>query len=76
MGSAGAKTRSKGNITEILLTKRNATDAQLDAAATLLRLLYIRDLRALQAQVDGAVVAVQELTANPCTDARLGRVGR
>jgi hypothetical protein len=102
----------------------------VDAAATLLRLCYIQDLRALQSQVtparwqpvlrvcaagvgfhprlgvpiarpllaaaatavrppaqrwppgllrlqvDGAIVAVQEMTANPRTDACLGKVGR
>ncbi len=51
-------------------------DAKLDAAATLLRMLYIKDLRALQSQIDAAVVAVQEYTANPRADAALGKVGR
>ncbi len=34
-------------------------DAKIDAAATVLRMLYIRDLRALQTQIDQAIVAVQ-----------------
>jgi RLL motif containing protein 1 len=51
-------------------------DAAVDTAAALLRLLYLRDLRALQSAVDAAVVEVQEYTANPRTDSSLGRVGR
>lgn len=34
-------------------------DAQVDAAATVMRMLFIRDLRQLQTQVDDAIVAVQ-----------------
>lgn len=51
-------------------------DASLDVAATVLRLLYIKDLRLLQTQIDEAIVAQQELTANPRADAAAGRVGR
>lgn len=51
-------------------------DECTDAAATLLRLLYIRDLRHLQTEVDQAIVSVQEYTANPKTDASIGKVGR
>lgn len=52
------------------------TDPATDRAASLLRLLHVADLRRLQSAVDGATVAVQELTANPRTDAALGKVGR
>lgn len=51
-------------------------DVQADLAATVLRALYIRDLRDLQTSIDQAIVQVQELTANPVTDASLGKVGR
>lgn len=51
-------------------------DAELDTAATILRMLYIKDLRLLQSSIDEALVAVQEFTHNPKTDAALGRVGR
>ncbi|PSC68454.1 hypothetical protein C2E20_7928 isoform A [Micractinium conductrix] len=51
-------------------------DAGADLAATILRMLYIKDLRALQTAVDAAIVQVQEYTANPRTDASLGKVGR
>ncbi|GLC41845.1 hypothetical protein PLESTM_001251600 [Pleodorina starrii] len=48
----------------------------LSAAATALRLLFTRDLRRLQSQIDHAVVEMQEYTANPKTDSSLGKVGR
>ncbi|EFN59917.1 hypothetical protein CHLNCDRAFT_18675 [Chlorella variabilis] len=51
-------------------------DAAADLGATILRMLYIKDLRALQTLVDSAIVQVQEYTANPRTDASLGKVGR
>ncbi|KAL4447482.1 hypothetical protein ABPG75_004701 [Micractinium tetrahymenae] len=51
-------------------------DAGADLASTILRMLYIKDLRALQTLVDSAIVQVQEYTANPRTDASLGKVGR
>ncbi|KAK3274841.1 hypothetical protein CYMTET_16980 [Cymbomonas tetramitiformis] len=50
-------------------------DPPLDEAATLLRVLYINDLRRLQTQVDHYIVDMQEYTADPKTDAKLGRVG-
>lgn len=51
-------------------------DAGVDLAATVLRMLYIKDMRELQDQVDAAIVGMQEVTANPRTDAAAGRVGR
>ena len=50
--------------------------AELDTAARVLRMLHVRELRRLQDAVNRAIVALQEFTANPKTDARLGRVGR
>eukprot|EP01024_Parvocaulis_polyphysoides_P049834 TRINITY_DN4851_c0_g1_i2.p1 TRINITY_DN4851_c0_g1~~TRINITY_DN4851_c0_g1_i2.p1 ORF type:complete len:263 (+),score=41.82 TRINITY_DN4851_c0_g1_i2:77-865(+) len=50
-------------------------DKKLDIAATVLRILYIKDLRNLQSQIDHGIVELQEYTANPKTDSRLGRVG-
>lgn len=50
-------------------------DAQLKGAATLLRVLFVNDLRNLQTQVDRLIVEMQEYTADPKTDAKLGRVG-
>ena len=40
-------------------------EAALDAAATVLRLLYLRDLRALQTQIDEALVRVQARAGVP-----------
>mmetsp|Transcript_12285 Transcript_12285/g.16749 ORF Transcript_12285/g.16749 Transcript_12285/m.16749 type:complete len:201 (+) Transcript_12285:3-605(+) len=50
-------------------------DVELDAVATLLRILHVNDLRQLQTQVDRLIVEMQEYTADPKTDAKLGRVG-
>ena len=52
------------------------TDAELDRALTLLRVLHINDMRDLQTEVDRLLVQVQEYTADPRTDASLGKVGR
>lgn len=51
-------------------------DSKTDIAATILRMLYIRDLRILQSTIDQTLVEVQNYTANPKTDAALGRIGR
>ncbi|PNH01301.1 hypothetical protein TSOC_012825, partial [Tetrabaena socialis] len=48
----------------------------LCTAVAALRLLYARDLRTLQSQIDHALVEMQEYTANPKTDSSLGKVGR
>ena len=50
-------------------------DSALDDAARVLRMLYVADLRKLQDAVNTTIVALQEFTANPKTDSRLGRVG-
>jgi len=46
-----------------------------DRAAAVGRWLLWGGLRAQQTAVDGAIAACQEFTANPRTDARLGKVG-
>ncbi|DBA73695.1 TPA: hypothetical protein ACH3X2_009675 [Trebouxia sp. C0005] len=51
-------------------------DKKTDVAATILRMLYIKDLRGLQTIIDETLVNVQNYTANPKTDAALGRIGR
>eukprot|EP00729_Bicosta_minor_P006682 gene6682-6239_t len=51
-------------------------DALLNEAAKVLRLLHINELRDAQTQINELVVNVQALTADPKTNAKLGKVGR
>lgn len=50
-------------------------DKILNDAAKILRLLFITDLRQLQTKINEAIVAVQNVTADPKTDSSLGKVG-
>lgn len=52
------------------------TDPALEYPGRILRLLQIQSLRQLQTRINETIVAVQELTANPKTDTKLGKVGR
>lgn len=54
----------------------NMGDKMLDNAAKGLSLLYIQDLRNLQTNINETIVAVQNITANPKTDTKLGKVGK
>lgn len=54
----------------------NMGDPVLNNAAKILRLLYIHDLRDLQTHINEAIVSVQNITANPKTDTKLGQVGK
>ena len=51
-------------------------DDEVDRVATVLRILYLSDLRELQNGVNELLVTAQEYTANPVTNAHLGKVGR
>lgn len=51
-------------------------DPALDYPVRILRLLQIQSLRELQTRINETIVAVQNLTANPKTDTKLGKVGR
>lgn len=51
-------------------------DPILNNAGKALRLMYIHDLRDLQTRINECIVAVQNITANPKTDTKLGKVGR
>jgi hypothetical protein len=51
-------------------------DANLSNAARALRVLHVAALRRVQAGVNAAIARMQAATANPKTDASLGRVGR
>ena len=47
-------------------------DEQVDMAARVLRILHIKELRRLQNAIDDAIVAHQEVTANPRTETGRG----
>lgn len=50
-------------------------DVALDRAATVLRLVHINQLRELQSCVNDIIRTMQDFTANPKTDTKLGKVG-
>lgn len=62
--------------TKIIGPGFNMGDAMLDNAAKGLSLLYIQDLRNLQTKINETIVVVQNITANPKTDTKLGKVGK
>jgi RNA transcription, translation and transport factor protein len=51
-------------------------DEATDRVARVIRLLYVKELRALQDRSNEALATMQGVTANPRTDSRLGQVGR
>jgi RLL motif-containing protein 1 len=51
-------------------------DRQLDEAAKILRLLFITDLKDIQAEINSLLEKLQSFTALPATDSSLGRHGR
>ncbi|KAL3994100.1 putative carnitine deficiency-associated family protein [Acanthocheilonema viteae] len=55
-----------------MISSKNGT---IDAAIRALRLIHLENLREVQTKINEAIVAVQELTADPKTDKRLGKVG-
>ncbi|CAG9530681.1 unnamed protein product [Cercopithifilaria johnstoni] len=55
-----------------MISSKNGT---IDAAVRALRLIHLENLREVQTKINEAIVAVQELTADPKTDKRLGKVG-
>lgn len=50
-------------------------DADLDEAAQILRLLQVHSTRNLQTVINETIASVQQLTADPKTDTKLGKVG-
>ncbi|KAJ6635141.1 RNA transcription, translation and transport factor protein [Pseudolycoriella hygida] len=50
-------------------------DKNSDEAAKILRLLQIQSVRNVQTSVNENIVAIQEITADPKTDSKLGKVG-
>lgn len=53
----------------------NTGDRKVDAAAIILKLLYILEVRGLQNQLNEIVTFIQRFTANPRTNTKLGKVG-
>lgn len=51
-------------------------DPVLDEAAKVLRLLHLSELRDLQTKINELIVSLQQITADPKTDQRLGKVGK
>ncbi|KRZ93560.1 Adenylate kinase isoenzyme 6 [Trichinella sp. T8] len=49
-------------------------DKALVEVAAVLRMLYVKKLRLVQSQINELITVVQEMTANPKTDQRLGKV--
>lgn len=68
--------KSKSLTKTIIGPSFNMGDTMLDNAAKGLSLLYIQDLRNLQTKINETIVAAQNITANPKTDIKLGKVGR
>lgn len=50
-------------------------DKILDNAGRVLRLLRVHELRDLQTKINEIIVAVQNVTADPKVDDRLGKLG-
>lgn len=53
----------------------NQKDDDVEQAARILRLLQIHGLRNLQTMINETIVQTQDITANPKTDTKLGKVG-
>lgn len=50
-------------------------EKDMDEAANILRLLQIHSVRHLQTVINETIVAVQNVTANPKTDTKIGKIG-
>jgi RLL motif containing protein 1 len=50
-------------------------DKDLESAAQVLRLLQVQSVRELQTAINETIVSVQNITADPKTDSKLGKVG-
>lgn len=51
-------------------------DTYVDAAATILRMQYLWDLKDTQERLNDIILYIQQYTADPKTNAKLGKVGR
>lgn len=53
----------------------NQKDEDMEQAARILRLLQVHGLRNIQTLINETIVTTQEVTADPKTDTKLGKVG-
>lgn len=51
-------------------------DEVVDRAATIMRILHVRQLRDLQSEINDLIADMQAVTADPKTNSKLGKVGR
>ncbi|VDK17309.1 unnamed protein product [Anisakis simplex] len=72
---AGAPQAMTMQLSRFDLGMLSSKDGGVDAAVRALRLNHLENLREVQTEINEAIVAVQELTADPKTDKRLGKVG-
>ncbi|XP_015922274.1 RNA transcription, translation and transport factor protein [Parasteatoda tepidariorum] len=72
------QSKKSGKSTSVLDSSLEfeSSDPVLNKAAKILRLCFVHDLRELQTKINEIIVSVQNVTANPKTDTRLGKVGR
>lgn len=78
--SAEADPTEKSNSKAVAFSIKDAdkfifNDNDLDEAAKILRLLQVHNTRIMQTAINETIVSVQEVTANPKTDTKLGKVG-
>eukprot|EP00475_Leptophrys_vorax_P046415 TRINITY_DN9955_c0_g1_i1.p1 TRINITY_DN9955_c0_g1~~TRINITY_DN9955_c0_g1_i1.p1 ORF type:complete len:257 (+),score=56.99 TRINITY_DN9955_c0_g1_i1:141-911(+) len=70
--------QNKNNVNESLENSAigvNVSD-DLKRIALVLRIVYIEDLKDLQLRINDAISELQQFTANPQVEAKLGKVGR
>ena len=74
------KKSDKGEMKTMKVTAKecgfDSGDPALDEAAKVLRLLHLSELRDLQTKINELIVSLQQITADPKTDQRLGKVGK
>lgn len=63
-------------LKEVKGYKIDSKDPAIIQAAKVLRLAQIHKLRDLQTCINECIVAMQQITSNPKTDTKLGKVGR
>jgi len=74
-GTESVDSQTVSQALEMLPLGFSTGDPLVDCAAKILRLLYVADLRQTQNHVNEAISRMQQYTADPKTDSRLGRVG-